>query len=640
MSTNFFKDNVDLQYYYEKGVDWEKLVRLTELDYKLPDGHTSFEEAREFYGEVLNMFGEFVAKEVDPVVPAFDTKKVTLVDGEAISSDEWNKVFKQIGELGIHGMPIPRELGGMNVPFLLYHFNSEILARADVSAMTHMSFHAGIALAMLVYSFYEGSTEFDTNKMEITSTRFGEYVSEIAAGEAWGAMDITEPDAGSDMAMLKARAYQDEEGQWRITGNKIFITSGHAKYHIVIARTEEDMSLGLDGLSIFVVKAYEDLPDGTRERYVDIVRVEEKLGHNGSATCALEFDNVKAELVAKRGEGFKLMLLLMNNARVGVGFECIGLMESAWRMAKDYAAERNSMGKSIDRHEMIAEYLDDMELEIAALRALTMHAGFHEEYGQKLDMYGRTMLANGKNLSSLGVESVDDLERELKFHRWESRRMTPLLKYVGGEGAVALAQRCIQIHGGVGYTKDYGAEKLLRDAMVLPIYEGTSQIQALMAMKDNLMRVIGNPQAFLADVAQARWKSLSSKDAAERRVAKLRVQSLGAIQTLLQRTAADKFKEIRTLPVSQWKDAFVQMDPKRDFSFAMLHAERLIKILIDVTVAELFLEQSQKHPERRELLERWLEKAEPRTKMLVEEIATTGERILRKLEASEGLAAE
>lgn len=640
MSTNFFRDNEDLQYYFQKGLDLEKLSRMTELEFQLQEGHANFEEAREFYAEILDLFGAFVAKEVAPVVTAFDTEGVKLVDGEAVSSKEWDSVFKQIGEMGIHGMPIPREFGGMNVPFLLFHFNSEMLARADVSAMTHMSFHAGLALAMLVYSFYEGSTDFDADKLEISHTRFREYVEEIAAGEAWGAMDITEPDAGSDMAMLKSRAVQDEDGVWRITGNKIFITSGHAKYHIVIARTEEDMELGLDGLSLFLVKAYDDLPDGTRKRYVDIVRVEEKLGHSGSATCALEFDNVEASLVGKRGEGFKLMLLLMNNARVGVGFESIGLMECAWRMAKDYAAERGSMGKTIDRHEMIAEYLDDMELEIAGLRALTMHAGFHEEYAQKLDMYGRAMIRGGKTLPSLGIESMDDVDRELAFHRWESRRMTPLLKYVGGEGAVSLAQRCIQIHGGVGYTKDYGAEKLLRDAMVLPIYEGTSQIQSLMAMKDNMMRVIANPQAFVTAMAQARWRSITAKDPAERRVQKLRVQSMTAIQTLLQRTAADKFKEVRTLPVSQWKSAFVQMDPKRDFAFAMLHAERLTRILIDATVAELFWEQASKHPERRDLLERWLERAEPRTKMLIDEISTTGQRILDKLAASEQHAAE
>lgn len=624
MSTNFFKDNEDLQYYFEKGVDWEKLVRLTEMNYKLPDGYSNLEEAKGVYEDVLNMFGEFVAKEVAPHAKAFDEKGVQLVDGEAVESEEWVSAFDQMAQLGMHGLAIPREFGGMNAPVLLFYFNSEIIARADVSAMTHMSFHAAIALCLLVYSFHEGSTTLDPKTLEITDSRFREYIEEIAAGEAGGAMDITEPDAGSDMAMLKAKARQDEDGTWRITGNKIFITSGHNKYHIVIARTEEDQSLGLKGLSLFIVKAYEDKPDGTRERYVDIVRIEDKLGHNGSATCALEFDNTKAELLGERGEGFKLMLLLMNNARVGVGFESLGLMESARRQAKAYAAERVSMEKTIDQHEMIASYLDDMEVEAAALRAMVVHAGFHEEYSQKLTMIARQAIKGGVKMPELGLESMDDLEKQLEHHQWEARRFTPLLKYFGGEYSVKHAQQCIQIHGGAGYTKDYGAEKLFRDAMVLPIYEGTSQIQALMTMKDSLMRVIDKPQEFLGQIAHARWLSVAAKDPEERRVARLRVQTLGAVQTLLQRTIAAKFKDIRNLPITKWKDAFVQMDPKRDFSFAMLHAERLIQLQINSQVAELFLDQAQQHEERRELLQRWLEKVEPHSRMLIDEIQNVG----------------
>lgn len=632
MSTNFYSDNEDLQYYFEKGVDWDKLVRLSEMNYKAPDGHRTLDEATGFYKEILNMFGEFIAKEVAPYAKDYDEKGVQLVDGEAVESEEWVRAFDQMAQLGIHGLATPREFGGMNAPVLLFYLNCEIIARADVSAMTHMSFHAAIALALLVYSFHEGSATFDADKLQITDSRFREYIEEITAGAAGGAMDITEPDAGSDMAMLKAKAAQDEDGTWRITGNKIFITSGHNKYHIVIARTEEDLSLGLKGLSLFVVKAYEDQPDGTRERYVDIVRIEDKLGHNGSATCALEFDNTKAELLGERGEGFKLMLLLMNNARVGVGFECLGLMESARRMAKAYAAERVSMEKTIDQHEMIASYLDDMEVEAAALRAMCVHAGFHEEYAQKLNMLGRSAIEGGVRIPELGLESVKDVDEAYTTHQWEARRITPLLKYYGGEYSVKHAQQCIQIHGGAGYTKDYGAEKLFRDAMVLPIYEGTSQIQALMAMKDSLMRVIDKPQEFLGQVAHARWLSVAAKDPEERRVARLRVQSLGAVRTLLQRTISAKFKDIRNLPITKWKDAFVQMDPKRDFAFAMLHAERLIQLQINSTVAELFLAQAQEHEERRELLKRWLEKSEPHSRMLVDEIQNVGAYTFNRLQ--------
>jgi hypothetical protein len=197
-------------------------------------------------------------------------------------------------------------------------------------------------------------------------------------------MDITEPDAGSDMAKLRCVGKQDDAGNWTVSGQKIFITSGHGKYHFVIARTEknespDDAFAGLGGLSFFMVPGYEDLPDGTRKRIVTVDRLEEKMGHHGSPTCAVTFDESPALLIGQRGEGFKYMLTLMNNARVGVGFECIGLSEAAYRVAADYASERPSMGKTIDKHEMIADYLETMETDIQGVRALAMEAAQQEE---------------------------------------------------------------------------------------------------------------------------------------------------------------------------------------------------------------------------------------------------------------------
>src|SRR5690606_24172364 len=178
----------------------------------------------------------------------------------------------------------------------------------------------------------------------------------------------------------------DDDGNWYVTGQKIFLTSGHGKHHIVIARTEPDKP-GLAGLSLFHVPAYEDMPDGTRRRIAVIDRLEEKLGHHGSATAAVSFDRAPARLIGRRGEGFQLMLLLMNNARVGVGFESIGVCEAAYRKARDYAAERRSMGKTIDRHEMIADFLDEMQTEILGLRALAMQCAWHEELHQRTKMH-------------------------------------------------------------------------------------------------------------------------------------------------------------------------------------------------------------------------------------------------------------
>jgi alkylation response protein AidB-like acyl-CoA dehydrogenase len=627
---NFFKDNDDLQFYFDKGVDWDTLVQITEHDFADADGEgfSSTEEAVDFYRDVLEMFGQFVAEEIKPYEQEIDAKGIELVDGEVVFPERLAGIFEKIKELHLHGLPLPRELGGMNGPMMVYFLNSELMARADVSTMAHHGFHAGMAMAALVFSALEGSSDIDPATGRIDGTRWKKAIEEIAAGDAWGCMDITEPDAGSDMAALRTVSEPDADGNWYVTGEKIFITSGHGKYHFVIARTEDtdpdDPMAGLDGLSMFLVPTYEEDADGNRTRIVQLSRVEEKLGHHGSPTCGLVFDKAPADLVGQRGEGFKYMLTLMNNARLGVGFECLGLSESAYQAASEYAAERTSMGKTINRHEMIAEYLETMRTEIQGIRAMAVTAGFHEEMSQKLGLAIR--------YGDLDETEQKRMERLMRSHQRKARRITPLLKYFGAEKAVEHARTALQIHGGNGYTKEYLPEKLLRDALVMPIYEGTSQIQALMAMKDTLGGIIRNPQAFVRRMAQARWRSLSSRNPLERRVAQLQSLSFSAQQHLVLKTAGDKVKGLRGKPIGEWSDELTKnWDPKRDFAYAMLHAERLIQLLGETTIAELLLEQAQKHPERAEILERHLERAEPKARYLLDQITTTGQRLLQQL---------
>jgi hypothetical protein len=310
-------------------------------------------------------------------------------------------------------------------------------------------------------------------------------------------------------------------------------------------------------------------------------------------------------------------------------------------MAKAYAEERMSMGKPIARHEMIADYLDEMRTDIQGMRALAVAGAYHEEMAQKLELIGRFI---GK--ANPSEQERELLKREMPRHRALSRRYTPLLKYLATEKAVEIARRNMQIHGGVGYMREFGAEKLLRDSLVLPVYEGTSQIQALMAMKDALFGIIKRPQAFVTRVGQARWRSLSGRDPLERRVARLQALSMSAQQFLLTRTAAGKLRSLADVPVAKWREALTdQWDPKRDFALAMLHAERLTRILADEAVAELLLDQAKTHPQRREVLERWLDRAELRCRALHEEITTTGDRILASLasgakDADQAAAAE
>ncbi len=465
-----------------------------------------------------------------------------------------------------------------------------------------------------------------------TPEQMGEWIPQCYGTEddtKIAAFCASEPDAGSDMARLRCKGEQDADGNWFVSGSKLFVTSGHGKYHFVIARTEaagdpDDPFAGLKGLSMFLVPTYEDLPDGSRRRIVPIDRVEEKLGHHGSATCNLSFDRAPARLIGKRGEGFRLMLTLMNNARIGVGFESLGLCEAAWRLAADYASVRCSMGKPIAEHELIADKLDAMRTTIQGIRALAVESAWCEEMAQKLKLQLQFDLLDGAERAAV--------ERRRRRLARRSRRLTPLLKYLAAEQAVAFARDCVQIHGGVGYTTEYGAEKLLRDAMVFPIYEGTSQIQALMAMKDALLGIMKAPRRFLARLARARWQSLSGRDALARRVAKLQSLSCGAQQHLLTRTASDKFRSLQGTPLSAWPASFFKSwNPKRDFSYAQLHAEKLTELLAHEAIAELLLDQARRHPERREVLERYLERAEPRCRFLHDAILTTGGGLLARL---------
>ena len=636
---NFYEDNDDLRFYIERAVDWSPLVDLTEyqLDgrWRAPDAPADLKTATELYQDVLRLVGSYAADEVAPKAPRIDRDHPKLVDGEVVIPEVMRTIFDGMRDMQMYGMCLPRELGGMNLPFVLYLTTLEVIARADVSVVAHYGFHGGIAMSLLMYSSLEGTTTFDREQMRIAATRFSQEIAEIASGEAWGSMDITEPDAGSDMAALRCIGEQDEQGAWFVTGQKIFITSGHGKYHIVIARTEEaadpdDPFAGLGGLSLFLVPAWEDR-DGQRVRTTTLDNVESKLGHNGSATVSISFERSPAQLLGKRGEGFKLMLLLMNNARVGVGFESLGLCEAAWRMAQAYAAQRRSMGKSIDRHEMIADWLDEMRTDIQAIRALCFHGAWHEEMSQKLRLRLQFFPPESR-------EERESIEREQRHHARKARRVTPLIKYLASEKAVEMARRNIQIHGGAGYIQEYGAEKLLRDALVMPIYEGTSQIQSLMAMKDTLMDAIRRPQDFVRGSATARWKAVSASGL-ERRVARLQTLSYSTQQHLIARIAGRKVGELRQLPLTSWASVFSDWDPKRDFGAAMLHAERLTRILTDVAIAEVLLEQSEHHPERAELVERWLERAEPRCRHLNDEITSTGDRLLATLGAQVATAA-
>ncbi|MFO0751308.1 MAG: acyl-CoA dehydrogenase family protein [Myxococcota bacterium] len=635
--SNFFTDNEDLRFYVEHAIPWADIHAASQRG----PSATPLAESVATWRDLLEAIGDFVGNEVAPQVPAIDRDGVRLVDGEVVHPPRLERVCRQMNELGLHKLSVPAELGGLDAPFIVYLMACEMFSRADPAVMTHFGFHGGIAMALLSFSIREGSTRFDPTTGLITETRFRSAIDEIIEGRAWGSMDITEPDCGSDMAAMRTRAVKGPDGIWRVSGQKIFITSGHGKYHVVIAKSGRDPSLptskksdemsGLDELGLFLVPAWQDGDNGVRHRTAKLLRAEEKLGHHASATMVVGFEDSPGEIIGKAGEGFGHMLHMMNSARIGVGCEAVGVLEATTRLAHAYAAERRSMGKTIDRHEMIADYLDEMKTDVIGLRALAMRCATHEELAQKIE------LRRAMNLGSTGADVPTSMSetRELRRHRARARELTPLLKYLAAEQAVLHARRGLQIHGGVGYTTDYGAEKLYRDAAVLPIYEGTSQIQSLMAMKDQLGAALKSPSDFMRKEADARWRSMSARDALERQAMRLRVSGLSAIRQRVVKTAAHTLRALRGRPVASWPGAFTSgWDPKRDFSWALLHAERLTRILADGAVADVLLDQARAFPERsdrRDALAAHLERAEPRARHLLEEITTTGGRLLAQL---------
>lgn len=636
-SSNYFLDNDDLLFQFKHGLEWDELVRLTELDPSSPDAPRSTEEAKAFYFEVLKATGEFVAREIAPRAARIDSKGAWLENGEVVFCDEMNEVMEGIKGLGLYGLNVPRELGGSNCPLALYFMVMDLMSRADVSVMSHYGFHGGIAMAMLLYSAKEGSTRFENGKL---TTRWDAAVREIVEGKAFGCMVLTEPGAGSDLGAIRTRA-ELRDGKWRLNGEKIFITSGHGQYQFVLARTEDDKGEGglegLKALSLFMVPRRLER-DGRTVENVKVTKVEEKLGHHGSATCSLLYEDSEGELVGERGQGFELMLMLMNSARLGVGFEAIGNAEGAYRMAKEFAAERRTMGKPIDQHELIAEKLLDMDTWIRAMRALAFEALNAAELSQKLDM--KLRFAPPKD-----ADAVAELKARQSRLSKKARRLTPLLKYITSEKGVEIARDAMQIYGGMGYIDETGIHKYLRDALVMPVYEGTSQIQALMATKDHLLWAARDPAGFLRRAARARLAARAADTELQRNVARAEAMVFGATETVMLRIFGQKMK-------AEWEGGFKGRTPaawgqylarkflrhwdvKADFSQGLLHAERLTRMLTDVAISKALTRQALRFPERRALAERFVRKALLRVEAVGKEIEHADNSVFESIAAKQ-----
>jgi len=569
---NFFTDNEDIQHHFHHGVEWQRFVPLLEKGFTAADGPASLQEARELYETSLTEAGEFLAREVAPRARAIDEQGVGFEGGEVVHPPGLLENVAGLRRLGVTGLTLPREVGGFNFPLTAGAMFVEGLSRACTNTMILYAFYQGPAFMVLRFG---------------TPDQVERWVKPLAAGEISGSVAMTEPDAGSDVGALSTTAVE-EGGHWRLNGRKQFITNGCGDVCIVLARSEQGSS-GLDGLSLFVVPRRENGRDNYR-----VARPEKKMVIRGSATCELAFDGSCAELLGPRGSGFTQILTFMNEARVAVAVQGLGISEAALRAARAYAERRVQTGRPIARHEMVADMLLDMEAEVAALRAL---------------IYRCTELQD----RIVGLERTGGSAGEVRALRRQLRDRTPLVKWMGSERTLWVARTAVQVHGGYGVVHEYDVERHYRDALILPIYEGTSQIQALMSLKDQVGWALKSPWRVLTGAVRVQAPPDPMGDA----LRDLAAEYNSALRYVLARGVG-----LGTLAGA----ALRRRAPEREqLAYALLHAERLAAILASVRAGEALVARAGDSAARRRTAERYLNRALPQARMHAE-IVRSGDR--------------
>lgn len=447
---NFYTDNSDLKFQLSHPL-MRKIVELKEQGFKDSGVYDyapcNVEDAIDSYDKVMEVMGEICgdtiaanAEQVDHDGPVCENGRVTYAAGTA----ENQRVLTQAG---MYGMSLPRQYGGLNFSLVPYVMAEELVSRAD----------AGFANIWGLQDCAETIHEFASEDIK------NEFLPRIPQGDTCS-MDLTEPDAGSDLqaAMLKAE-WNEEKGMWMLNGVKRFITNGDAQIKLVLARSEEGTRDGR-GLSYFV----HDQKWGG----VTVRRIENKLGIKGSPTCELVFKNAPAKLVGERRMGLiKYVMSLMNGARLGVGAQSTGISEAAYREAYKYACERRQFGKAIIEFPAVYEMLAIMKAKLQASRAIlyetTRYVDIYKSYG---------FISETRKLTP-------EERQEMKKYQRYADMFTPVLKMMSSEYCNQNAYDAIQIHGGSGYMKEYPVERIYRDARITTIYEGTSQLQTVAAIR-------------------------------------------------------------------------------------------------------------------------------------------------------------
>jgi len=529
---NFFLDNRDIQFLFDH-VDLAELARIQELD--AVNGQADYvptdeADAVDNYRRVLEIIGQVAAEVIAPNAEQVDAEGNTLNDDGTVT---YHPLVREnldcMAQADLMGFTLPRKYGGLNCPNLVYTMATEIVSRADASFMNMFGLQ-GIGETVNAFASQEIKDE---------------VLPRFAEGEVTGAMVLTEPDAGSDLQAVRLRAEQNGQGNWVLNGVKRFITNGCGEILLTLARSEPEIADGR-GLSLFISE---------RDETIRVRHLENKLGIHGSPTCELVYENTPARLVGERQRGLiTYVLALMNGARVGIASQSVGIAEAAYRLARTYAHTRQQFGVPIEKMPAVAEMVTDMQVAIEASRALlyeTSRICDHENNNLRILEGGRRELD--------AAEKKRRKQTSRGYKRLNSM-LTPMSKYFCSEMCIDVTNTAIQVLGGSGYIKDYAAERYLRDARITTIYEGTSQLQIVAAIR-----------GVTSGMFEQHAGKLEQKDYDDPALAELKKKLIAAKQTILEAIAF----------VKQQSNSYVD-----------LHARRLVDSAIAVVCGHLLLDQA------------------------------------------------
>ncbi|MGA1868575.1 MAG: acyl-CoA dehydrogenase family protein [bacterium] len=565
----YFLDE-DIQFHFKNTIEWKKIIPLYEeldKDFQLP-------QAINMYHDTLKELGTIAAQELEETAKESDEIGVKYENGEVIYTEGFKRALKAFKEAEALALNVKSDYEGMGMPTLIHMINIEMICKADAAFMTVYSFYSGVAKTLEVFASEELKKK---------------YIPLLVKGECSGSMSLTEPEAGSDLGQIGTTAIKNQD-QWEITGNKIFITNGNGELTLVLARSNPQEK-GTKGLSMYLVPRFMR-NNGSQIENFSLGTAEHKIGIHASPTLELLFDKSIGYLVGNEGEGLKQMFYLMNEARLGVSAQALGIAQKAFEEAQEYALQRVQFGKPIAQHELIADKLLDIDTDIKAMRSLLYKACEYEDM--------RAGLEDKLRACENGASEKGRLEKEFKKYTYLAREMVPLVKYFITEKCIHIARDNLQIHGGNGYTTEYPAERHVRDSLITTIYEGTSQIQALMAMRDTLKKSKVIPYGESLKNILKRIQSLFASHL-DRQVIWAHIYFTSAVDYLKRPFAvAQLFKN--------------KKKEKEALSYAMLCAERLTRLKAYTTIIDILADEAKKFPERRAVAERFMRNYLPEIK--------------------------